>query len=236
MKLSVLDQSPISKGQTAEEALQNSLQLAKETDQLGYHRYWVAEHHSTNGLACTSPEILIGQIAAQTNQIKVGSGGVLLPQYSPLKVAENFNMLSAFHPDRIDLGVGRSPGGPQKVRQALTDGHNKNLSAFSRQVKELQSFIHHSFPIDHEYRGIKAGPKVQSKPDIWVLGVSERGAKHAAVNGVGFTYGHFINPNNGKEAIHLYKKRFKPSFSLSEPKANVCILSFVLKHKKKLKN
>lgn len=88
MKLSVLDQSPISKGQTAEEALQNSLQLAKETDQLGYHRYWVAEHHSTNGLACTSPEILIGQIAAQTNQIKVGSGGVLLPQYSPLKVAE----------------------------------------------------------------------------------------------------------------------------------------------------
>lgn len=223
MKLSVLDQSPISKGQSAEDALQNSIKLAIEVEKLGYHRYWVAEHHSTTGLACTSPEIMIGQLASITKRMRIGSGGVLLPQYSPLKVAENFKMLSAFYPGRIDLGVGRSPGGPEKVRRALTDGAHKSLSAFSRQVSELQSFIHQSFPSDHAYRGIKAGPKVESNPEMWVLGVSERGAKHAAINGVGFTYGHFINADHGEKAIRTYRERFKASVSLEEPKTNVCI-------------
>ncbi|WP_175615984.1 LLM class flavin-dependent oxidoreductase [Piscibacillus halophilus] len=223
MKLSVLDQSPISKGQSPEDAIHNSIQLAKEAEKLGYHRYWVAEHHSTNGLACTSPEIMIGQIASQTNRIRVGSGGVLLPQYSPLKVAENFNMLAAFYPSRIDLGVGRSPGGPESVRLALTDGQKKSLSSSPRQVKDLQGFIHQSFPKDHDYRKIKAGPKIEHHPEIWVLGVSERGAKHAANAGVGFTYGHFINSENGKEALGLYREHFKPSPSLTKPKTNCCI-------------
>ncbi|GEL76241.1 LLM class flavin-dependent oxidoreductase [Tenuibacillus multivorans] len=223
MKLSVLDQAPITRGDTAESALHNTIELAKITEKLGYHRYWVAEHHSTSGLTSTAPEILIGQIAAHTNHIRVGSGGVLLPQYSPLKVAESFKMLSGFYPNRIDLGVGRSPGGPKKVRLALTDGIEKNLSSFPRQVKDLQGFLHHSLPKEHDYHSVKAGPIVASKPEMWVLGLSERGAKNAANMGVGFTYGHFINPNNGVKALKTYRQRFKPSVSLDKPKTNACI-------------
>ncbi|WP_188205935.1 LLM class flavin-dependent oxidoreductase [Alkalibacillus aidingensis] len=223
MKLSVLDQSPISRGSTAQEALNHTVELAKITEQLGYYRYWIAEHHSTNGLAATAPELLIGQVAAHTNEIRVGSGGVLLPQYSPLKVAENFKMLSAFYPGRIDLGIGRSPGGPEKVRLALTDGKSSNLGSFPRQLKDLQGFLHNSLDQDHPYRTVKAGPRVEAVPDMWVLGLSERSAKHAASLGIGFTYGHFINPNQGIKAINEYRKRFKPSTGLSQPQTNVCI-------------
>ncbi len=223
MQLSVLDQAPISRGSSPEETLQNTIKLAQITEKLGYKRYWVAEHHNTSGLASTSPEILIGQIAARTNKIRVGSGGVLLPQYSPLKVAENFKMLEGFHPNRIDLGLGRSPGGSQATRLALTDGLKKSLSSFPRQVSEVQGFLHHSFPEDHPYRMVKAGPKVKSQPEMWVLGLSERGAKNAANLGIGFTYGHFINPDNGEEALSTYRERFRPSLDSSKPKTNVCI-------------
>ncbi|QAS50866.1 LLM class flavin-dependent oxidoreductase [Halobacillus litoralis] len=223
MKLSVLDQSPISKGQTATEALQQTISLAQSTEKSGYHRYWVAEHHSTNGLASTSPEILIGQIAAATNRIRVGSGGVLLPQYSPLKVAENFRMLEAFYPGRIDLGLGRSPGGGKKTRLALTDGQEKSLSAFSRQVKELQQFLNGSVPKGDSYFGVSARPYTPNQPDMWVLGLTARGAKHAAVNGAGFTFGHFINPDQGREAIHVYREKFKPLKEADNPRVNVCI-------------
>ncbi|SDJ69659.1 LLM class flavin-dependent oxidoreductase [Sediminibacillus albus] len=223
MKLSVLDQAPISRGDKPGEALNNTIALAKEAEKLGYTRYWVAEHHSTSGLASTSPEILIGQIAANTEKIRVGSGGVLLPQYSPLKVAENFKMLEAFYPGRIDLGLGRSPGGPQTTRLALTDGHKKSLSSFPRQAADLQGFLHDSLPADHPYKTVKAGPRVETSPDIWILGLSDRGAKNAANLGVGFTYGHFINPANGESALQTYRERFKPSATFSQPQTNVCI-------------
>ncbi|WP_062513468.1 LLM class flavin-dependent oxidoreductase [Halobacillus sp. KGW1] len=223
MRLSVLDQSPISKGQTAEEALQQTIQLAVHTEQLGYHRYWVAEHHNTNGLAGSSPEILIGQIAASTRRLRVGSGGVLLPQYSPLKVAETFRVLEAFHPERIDLGVGRSPGGGKRTRLALTDGMEKPLHSFSRQVKELQQFLHGDIPKGHEYYGVSARPATKTVPSMWVLGLSERGAKHAALYGTGFTMGHFISPDKGEEAVRTYRERFRPSKSLKMPQVNVCV-------------
>ncbi|WP_053219521.1 LLM class flavin-dependent oxidoreductase [Virgibacillus senegalensis] len=225
MKLSILDQSPISRGESPEQALQHTVQLAQEAERLGYTRYWVAEHHSTGGLASTSPEVLIGQIAAKTETIKVGSGGVLLPQYSPLHVAENFKMLEAFYPGRIDLGLGRSPGGNQTTRLALTDGVKKSLSSFPRQAADLLGFLHNSLPSDHPYKTVKAGPRVDSAPEMWILGLSERGAKNAAALGVGFTYGHFINPENGRAAFQAYRERFKPSSNQTEPQANACVFA-----------
>lgn len=223
MKLSVLDQAPISKGSTPEQTLSNTLELAQFTESLGYFRYWVAEHHNTNGLASTSPEILIARIASVTKTIRVGSGGVLLPQYSPLKVAENFKMLEAMFPGRIDLGLGRSPGGGQKTRLALTDGTQKMLSAFSRQVKDLHGYLYNTLPDDHPYKGVIATPETASNPETWVLGLSERGAKHAAINGTGFTFGHFISPEHASEAITTYLERFRPSPGRHHPSINACV-------------
>ncbi|WP_371069161.1 LLM class flavin-dependent oxidoreductase [Sediminibacillus sp. JSM 1682029] len=223
MRLSVLDQSPVSRGESPARALQHTIRLAQETESLGYTRYWVAEHHSTSGLASTSPEVLIGQIAAKTDTIRVGSGGVLLPQYSPLHVAENFKTLEAFYPGRIDIGLGRSPGGNQTTRLALTDGQQKSLSSFPRQTSDLLGFLHNSLPAEHPYKTVKAGPRIDSAPDMWILGLSERGAKNAANLGVGFTYGHFINPENGKSAIKTYRERFKSSTWQHEPNVNVCV-------------
>ncbi len=223
MKLSVLDQSPISKGQTPEKALQQTIELAQFTERLGFHRFWVAEHHNTNGLASTSPEVLISRIASATERIRVGSGGVLLPQYSPLKVAENFKMLEALFPNRIDLGLGRSPGGSQQTRLALTDGLQKTLSAFSRQVKELHGYLYNSLPEEHNYHGVLATPRTEGNPDTWVLGITERGAKHAALNGTGFTFGHFINPDQAEASIQTYLEHFQPSIAHQTPAINACV-------------
>ncbi|SDI99543.1 LLM class flavin-dependent oxidoreductase [Salimicrobium halophilum] len=225
MKLSVLDQAPISIGEHAETSLRCSVELAMHTESLGFHRYWMAEHHNTNGLASSAPEIAISQILHHTETLRVGSGGVLLPQYSPLKVAETFRMLEAFYPARVDLGLGRSPGGGQKTRAALTDGLNKPLSSFSRQVKELQQFLHDELPKGHDYFGVKAKPATQRNPEVWVLGLSERGAKHAALNGTGFTYGYFISPSKAREAIDTYRERFTPKFDMKHPRVTMCIFA-----------
>ncbi|KGP93023.1 hypothetical protein N780_11875 [Pontibacillus chungwhensis BH030062] len=232
MKISILDQAPISKGNTPEQTLQNTIELAQFAEKLGYYRYWVAEHHNTNGLASTAPEILITRIASSTDRIRVGSGGVLLPQYSPLKVAETFKMLEAMFPRRIDLGLGRSPGGGQKTRLALTDGTQKMLSAFSRQVKDLHGYLYNTLPDDHPYKGVVATPKTSTNPETWVLGLSERGAKHAAINGTGFTFGHFISPDQSSEAITTYLERFRPSPGRKEPAINACIFVVCAETKK----
>ncbi|WP_029329023.1 LLM class flavin-dependent oxidoreductase [Lentibacillus jeotgali] len=223
MKLSVLDQSPISRGSDPETALNNTLKLAKITEDLGYTRYWVAEHHNTNGLASVAPEILIARIASYTEKIRVGSGGVLLPQYSPYKVAENFKMLEAMFPDRIDLGIGRSPGGSQDTRMALTDGINKSMRAFPRQLQDLQGFLHNSLPKDHPYRLVKAAPRTKKAPPMWVLGLSERGAANAAEIGAGFMFGHFISPDKGQAAMEAYREQFQPSPDFDHPVNAVCI-------------
>ncbi|MEC5423238.1 LLM class flavin-dependent oxidoreductase [Virgibacillus sp. C22-A2] len=223
MKLSVLDQVPISRHSSPEEALQQTLELAKWTEELGYHRYWVAEHHNTNGLASSSPEIIMTRIASVTETIRVGSGGVLLPQYSPYKIAENFKTIAAFFPDRIDLGVGRSPGGSQLTRSALTDNTNKSLADFPRQLADLQGFLHNTLPREHDFRLVKAGPRVEKVPPLWVLGLSERGAKNAAELGAGFVFGHFISPANGKQALETYRDYFQASVSMDRPESIVCI-------------
>ncbi|MFB4162491.1 LLM class flavin-dependent oxidoreductase [Alteribacillus sp. JSM 102045] len=223
LKLSILDQSPISKGSTAREALQQTKQLVQTAEKLGYTRFWVAEHHSTSGLASTSPEVLISHLATTTRHIRIGSGGVLLPQYSPYKVAENFKLLEALFPGRIDLGVGRSPGGGETIRLALTDGKKKNLIEFPRQLADLQGFLDGNLPNDHPYGTIKTAPAIDTRPQTWVLGLSRRGAKHAAKNSTGFTYGHFIDPEYGQEAAEKYVTYFQPTERMPYPKINACI-------------
>ncbi|MEH7120017.1 LLM class flavin-dependent oxidoreductase [Neobacillus vireti] len=223
MKLSVLDQSVICKGESASTALQKTVQLAQKTEALGYTRFWVAEHHNTNGMAGSSPEVLISHIASNTRHIRVGSGGVLLPQYAPYKIAENFKVLEALFPNRIDVGIGRSPGGSATTRLALTDGLRKSLNDFPRQVKDLQGFLQNQIPLDHPFRDVQAFPDTASLPEMWILGMTHRGARLAAENGTAFTYGHFITPLNGGQAMDYYYQHFQPSPTITEPKANVCV-------------
>ncbi|MBM7652808.1 LLM class flavin-dependent oxidoreductase [Neobacillus cucumis] len=223
MKLSVLDQSVISKGDTANIALQNTVKLAQLTEKLGYTRFWVAEHHNTNGMAGSSPEILMSHIASNTRRIRVGSGGVLLPQYSPYKIAENFKVLEALFPNRIDLGIGRSPGGSAATRLALTDGLRKSLNEFPQQVQVLQGFLQNQLPAEHPFHKVNAYPVAETLPELWILGITHRGARMAAEKGTAFTYGHFITPDNGKRAMDYYVQNFQPSTLLKKPKTNACI-------------
>jgi luciferase family oxidoreductase group 1 len=223
LKLSILDQSVIRKGDSASTTLQNTVKLAQVTEELGYTRFWVAEHHNTNGIAGSSPEILISHIASSTRKIRVGSGGVLLPQYSPYKIAENFKVLEALFPNRIDAGIGRSPGGSPSTRMALTDGLRKSLNEFPRQVQDLQGFFLNQLPVDHLFHDVKAYPTIESLPEMWMLGITHRGARVAAEHGTAFTYGHFITPDNGVRAIDYYYTHFQPSPFLPKPKTNVCI-------------
>jgi luciferase family oxidoreductase group 1 len=223
LKLSVLDQSVISKGYSGRDALQNTVKLAQLTEELGYTRFWVAEHHNSNGIAGSSPEVLISHLASHTKRIRVGSGGVLLPQYSPYKVAENFKLLETLFPNRIDLGIGRSPGGSPATRLALTDGIRRSLNEFPRQVKDLQGYLGSNLPEEHPYHEVMAFPSPETLPEMWLLGITHRGARVAAENGTAFTYGHFITPENGKRAIDYYYEHFQPSALLGEPRANVCI-------------
>jgi luciferase family oxidoreductase group 1 len=223
MKLSVLDQAVIRKGDSAGEALKQTARLAQIADKLGYTRFWTAEHHNSNGMAGSSPDVLISHIAAVTSRIRVGSGGVLLPQYSPYKVAESFKVLEALYPGRIDLGVGRSPGGDASTRLALTDGIRRSMNEFPGQLRDLQGFLTNSLPDGHRFKEVKAYPDLLKLPELWLLGITERGARAAAENGMRFTYGHFITPANGEKAFQYYFRHFQPSAMLKSPSANVCV-------------
>jgi luciferase family oxidoreductase group 1 len=217
MRLSVLDQSPVPKGATASEAVANTIALAKATERLGYHRYWLAEHHNTNSFAGSSPEVLIARVAAETNTIRVGSGGVMLMHYSPLKVAEQFRMLETLSPGRIDLGIGRAPGGDQRTSQALQSGPESwGVDAFPSQVHLLRQFLDDAagvatIPSDHPYRGIHAMPRGETRPELWLLGSGFHSAMYAAEFGLPFSHAYFINSEGSMEACHAYRERFKPS-------------------------
>ena len=220
--LSVLDQSPIRAGGTAAQAIQETLQLAQAADRLGYRRYWVAEHHNSGGLAGASPEILVGQIAARTEHIRVGSGGVMLSHYSPLKVAEQFRMLEALYPGRIDLGVGRAPGSDGRTAGILAYGREGlTLDHFPDQLMDLYGFLTDSFPEGHPFRGVRAMPQVPTVPELWLLGSTWQGAGYAAELGWSFSFAHFISPDGGEDVIRAYRQRFRPSPLLAEPRASL---------------
>ncbi|HLH73956.1 MAG TPA: LLM class flavin-dependent oxidoreductase [Chloroflexota bacterium] len=228
LSLSVLDQSPVRQGGTAAQALRETVELAKATERFGYKRYWVAEHHNAANFAGTTPEILIGQIAANTTRIRVGSGGVMLSHYSALKVAETFRVLSAFYPGRIDLGIGRAPGSDQRTAVALADPKPiADINQFPRQVADLVGFLTQRLPEDHPFAGISAqpGPAPANVPEIWLLGSSDYSAQLAAAMGLPFAFADFFGNagDYGPRIVDLYREDFQPSEYLSEPKLNVAV-------------
>jgi luciferase family oxidoreductase group 1 len=222
MLLSVLDQSPIAEGSTGADALRNTLDLARLADELGYHRYWVAEHHGGPMLAGPSPEVLIGPIAAATQEIRVGSGGVMLPHYSPLKVAESFTILAALFPGRIDLGLGRAAGTDPLTTFALQrDRRQAAPDDFPQQLGELLAYFDDALPEDHPFRHLAATlPGRPELPVPWLLGSSEQSAIWAGELGLRYAFADFINPN-GSEIAKLYRERFAPVRDLQAPRTAV---------------
>ena len=201
--MNILDQCPIPEGSDAGDALRNTLELARTAERLGYGRYWLAEHHGTPGLACNSPEVMIGPVAAATSRIRVGSGGIMLPHYSPLKVAESFSMLNALFPGRIDLGIGRAPGTSAKVAFALQrDRRQPSPDDFREQMDELLSY--------------------KQIPEVSLLGSSVQSAVWAAELALPYVFADFINPAGAAMAAY-YREHFRPSGALAEPRVSVAV-------------
>ncbi|MCC6453701.1 MAG: LLM class flavin-dependent oxidoreductase [Caldilineaceae bacterium] len=216
--LSVLDLSPVSSGSTSAQALRNSIALAQVVDRLGYTRYWFAEHHNMPSIASSVPEIMIGQVARETTHLRVGSGGVMLPNHPPLKIAETFRMLEALYPGRIDLGIGRAPGTDPLTAFALRRNKDAlHANDFPDHLSELMAFAADDFPSEHPFRAITAMPNDVGFPTIWLLGSSATGSQMAASLGVGYAFAHHINPENAVAALRGYREHFKPSKYLDRP-------------------
>ncbi|MCQ6274930.1 LLM class flavin-dependent oxidoreductase [Bacillus sp. V3B] len=210
MKLSILDQSPISSNQTAQEALNESIKLAQVGEMLGYTRYWIAEHHHLPGLACSAPEVMLSYIGAKTNKIRIGSGAVLLPHYKPYKVAEVYNMLATLFSNRIDIGIGRAPGGSAEATNALSDHFLQNVWNMPNSVKDLLHFLDNDFPDEHEFANLSAFPIPNIAPIPWLLGTSKKSAQLAAENGLAYTFGQFMSDSDGVDIVQQYRSAFKP--------------------------
>jgi luciferase family oxidoreductase group 1 len=210
VRVSVLDQSPIPEGESGAQALRNTLDLASLADRLGYHRYWVAEHHGGPMLAGPSPEALIGPIAAATAAIRVGSGGVMLPHYSPLKVAETFSLLAGLYPERIDLGLGRAAGTDPLTTYALQrDRRQASPDDFPDQLVELLAYLDGTLPADHPFARLQHHlPGMPERPEPWLLGSSPQSAVWAAQLGLPYAFADFISPGNG-EIARSYRERFE---------------------------
>src|SRR5712691_39936 len=219
MRLSVLDQSTASKDRTQDTAIRETLELARHCDALGYHRYWVSEHHNSGSIVGTAPEILISAIAATTKHIRVGSAGVMLPHYSALKVAEQFRILEAIAPGRIDLGVGRAPGSDPLTAYALNPNAATAVDVFPDQVRDLHAWVTGApLPQGHPFEKIKAHPLGATSPDLWILGSSDYGARVAAYFGLPYAYAYFFTEGKGtEEALDLYRKNYQPSARYHEP-------------------
>ncbi len=225
MKLSVLDQSSASKGKTQDVAIRETLALARHCDALGYSRYWVSEHHNSGNIVGTAPEVLMAAIAATTQRIRVGSAGIMLPHYSALKVAEQFRVLEAIAPGRIDMGVGRAPGSDQLTARALNPHPDNVEDHFPRQVQELQYWVSGTtLPEGHPFRRVVASPTGPTTPDLWMLGSSDYGAQLAGYFGLPYAFAYFFAEGVGVEqALDLYRKNFRPSALYPKPKATICV-------------
>jgi luciferase family oxidoreductase group 1 len=217
MRLSVLDQSPIISGHSPAEAIHATIELAQAADRLGYHRYWLAEHHAMQGLADPCPEILLGQIGARTQRIRVGTGGVLLPYYSALKVAEVFRMYEALFPGRVDLGIGRAPGGTMLTAKAMNAEAFLGEDRFPLLVQETVGFLDDSLPPDYPYRSVKAMPAGPTSPEVWLLGSSDYSGALASHVGLRFAFAHFISAHGAEAVMRDYRDNFRPSYRDSAP-------------------
>ena len=215
LRLSVLDQSPVPSGSSPAQALANSISLARHVDALGYHRFWMSEHHAMDTLAGSAPEILLARIGAETTRIRLGSGGIMLPHYTPLKVAETFSTLEALYPNRIDLGIGRAPGGGPIESAALRRTRTgPQLDDFPAQLSELIAFLHHGFPAEHPFARIRLSPATTIAPTLWLLGSSLWSAVAAAEYGLPYAFAHFFSGENTRPAIEHYRSRFQPNPAL----------------------
>jgi len=219
MKLSVLDQSVSLSGSTEDAALRDTLSLAEHVEALGYHRFWLSEHHGLPTIVGSAPEVLMAAIAARTQRIRIGSAGVMLPHYSSLKVSEQFRVLEALAPGRIDLGVGRAPGGDMRTAQALNPHTYGSAEHFPEQIRDLQAWT-----AGEPHRGIVAHPRGPHLPEIWVLGSSDYGARLAAQFGLPYAYAYFFVDGQGVEqALDLYRQLYQPSPRHPEPQATICV-------------
>jgi luciferase family oxidoreductase group 1 len=234
IRLSVLDQSPIRKGATAEQAVQETIALAKYTDQLGYTRFWVSEHHNTGSLAGSTPEVLIAYLASQTANIRVGSGGIMMPNHSTLKVAENFRMLEALAPGRVDLGMGRAPGTDRITASILNPSNHFAEQDFVEQLADLRNYFHDRADPGTIQQKIRAIPQVKTVPAMWLLSSSGQSGLFAAHFGMGFSFAHFINPVGGAQAVQMYKDKFQPSEDRQQPEANMAIFVFCSEDEEKV--
>jgi luciferase family oxidoreductase group 1 len=223
--LSVLDVSPVPAGTSSAQALRNTLDLARLADRLGYTRYWLAEHHNIPSIASSAPEIMIGHVAGVTARLRVGSGGIMLPNHTPLKVVETFRVLAALHPDRIDLGLGRAPGTDQLTALALRRSREALAAQdFDDQLLELLAFATGEWPDNHPFRAVQAVPADVPLPPIWLLSSSGHSAGLAAELGVGFAFAYHINPNGGVvEAMLAYRQQFSPSRNFPQPHAMLTV-------------
>ena len=216
--LSVLDLAPVGAGSNPSEALAGSLRLAREVERLGYLRYWVAEHHSMPGIASSSPAVLLARVAAETSTIRLGSGGVMLPNHSPLAIAEQFGMLEAFEPGRIDLGIGRAPGTNPQTAYALRRGaQGAEGDDLPQQLAELLAYFNGGFPDNHPYASIEATPARGYQPAIWLLGSSDYSAHLAGQLGLPFSFAHHFAAANTEAALEVYRSAFRPSDVLDAP-------------------
>ena len=218
LKLSILDQSPIPEGATGGTALANSIDLARLGERLGYHRYWVAEHHGSPALAGAAPEVLLAAIGAATSRIRIGSGGIMLPHYSPLKVAETFSLLAGLYPGRVDLGLGRAPGSDQRTAFALQrDRRQQAQNDFPNQLAELIAYFDDALPTDHPFAALaKTLPGRPELPEVWMLGSSPDSAGWAAEVGLPYCVADFIN-SRGAPLAGQYQHQFQPSARLAAP-------------------
>jgi luciferase family oxidoreductase group 1 len=225
LQFGVLDQAPVPEGSTASTALANSVELAQHVEKLGFTRFWMSEHHAMQTLACSAPEIVLARVGAATRSIRLGSGGIMLPHYAPLKVAEVFKTLHALYPGRIDLGVGRAPGGgPVEIlalqRDRASASQRAGADDFPEQMAELLAWLGQSegFPAGHRFGSIRVSPEMPGGPTVWVLGSSLWGAHAAAQWGLPYAFAHFFSPIATREAIESYRRAFQPSWLLAKPR------------------
>ncbi|WP_376774368.1 LLM class flavin-dependent oxidoreductase [Paenibacillus eucommiae] len=221
MKLSVLDLVPILQGVDVSSALKQSVRLAQAAEQLGYLRYWVSEHHDMEQLACAAPEVLLAHIGAYTTHIRIGSGAVLLPHYKPLKVVESFHLLASLYPGRVDLGIGRAPGGSAHAVLALNDNFLEQIRQLPESLQALKELLTHDYKLEEQR--VIARPVPPAAPELWLLGTSRKSAQYAAQLGAGFVFGQFMSDQDAAEALSIYRQSFQSSSLGSVAKTIVAV-------------
>jgi luciferase family oxidoreductase group 1 len=226
MRISILDQAPIAANESAREALLNSVSLAQTGEALGYSRYWIAEHHDLPGLACSAPEVMLGYIGAQTNTIRIGSGAVLLPHYRPYKVAEIYNMLATLFPSRIDIGIGRAPGGSAEATNALSENFLQQVWKMPDLVKDLLNFLEDDDQTGNNHSKLSASPLPEVPPEPWLLGTGSKSAILAAENGLSFAFGQFMSDKGGPDITKQYRNSFKPRNAGDSPDVILTVSAF----------